>query len=302
MSSSSDTASLCDFGFNLSSPSATHSFIFLHGLGESVSTLVAVFQPLFHSFPHCRFLFPCAPSRRLIRDPSLTLPAWFNPQRFFRDQSYSQIDPKFNPLECPNSLYEARELLLDIIYSESQRIGGRLDHIFLIGHSQGAAAAFLIAQYLLFTSRQCIGGIVALSGYYPKQIIEYQEYIKQWIERECRDENKDSTSSSLLTRCIPNIFPVLAWHSQADQVIPFQFAMDSFEFMKSQWLEFASARVAALSAAVGQSVDEDQIKAEVHSSISSQFVFHEDADWGHALDGAFLPTIQKFLDQHINSV
>jgi len=107
---------------------ATHSIIWLHGLGHDGHD----FEPIVNELnlkQSIRFIFPHAPSMPVTINNGLTMPAWY-------DISTAQIDAAQDEAGIKHS----QKAILTLIEREIER-GIKSSNIILAGFSQGGAIA-----------------------------------------------------------------------------------------------------------------------------------------------------------------
>lgn len=135
-----------------SKTSATHSVIWLHGLGASGDDFVPIVPEL--QLPAnlaVRFIFPHAPVRPVTINNGYEMRAWYD---IVGIQLDSVIDTK--------GILESSALVEELIQHEINR-GIAEKNIILAGFSQGAVMALTIG----LRRRSALAGIIALSGYFP---------------------------------------------------------------------------------------------------------------------------------------
>lgn len=199
-----------------------YSVIWMHGLGASGHDFEPI-VPELHLLkrPGVRFLFPHAPVRPITVNGGASMRGWYDITSLeFSDRTQDVA-----------GITESREAINDLIANEISK-GIPASNIILAGFSQGGA----IALYTGMTYPEKLGGIVALSTYFPMQ----------------------ETAQQTLTDAQKTI-PVFMAHGQADDVINLRYAEQSHEFMKEnginvEWHTFP----------IGHSVSSDEInKIEV---------------------------------------
>lgn len=132
--------------------SATHSIIWLHGLGAAGSDFIPIASEL--NLPNSlnmRFIFPDAPVMPVTVNNYYEMRAWY-------DIYDIAIDQEIDSTGIQQSILQVQTL----IANEMDR-GVTSEHIFLAGFSQGAVIALLTA----LSSSKPLGGVIALSGYLP---------------------------------------------------------------------------------------------------------------------------------------
>lgn len=131
---------------------ATHSVIWLHGLGASGDDFVPIVPELrLPTHLAVRFIFPHAPVRPVTINNGYEMRAWY-------DISGIQIDSVIDNQGILNSI----ALVEELIQREIDR-GIPTTHIILAGFSQGAVMALTIG----LRRQTTLSGIISLSGYFP---------------------------------------------------------------------------------------------------------------------------------------
>ncbi|MAG59062.1 MAG: carboxylesterase [Planctomycetes bacterium] len=128
---------------------ATHSFLWLHGLGDTGHGHADVVEML--DFPdgvRARFVLPHAPSRPVTVNMGMIMPAWYD----IRQLGGGQHDSKGIELSA--------EKIRDLVDQEVSR-GVPAERIFVCGFSQGGVVALKVA--LEYPSR--LAGAIGLSTY-----------------------------------------------------------------------------------------------------------------------------------------
>ena len=171
-----------EYNYPQKTEEATHSVIWMHGLGANANDFVPV--PPYFRLPenlNIRFVFPNAPAIPVTINNGYVMPAWY-------DILTMDIGGK---REDEAGIRKSIEDINKLIEREIER-GIPAENIFLIGFSQGSAMA--LSTGLRYPKK--LGGIVGLSGYLP--ILE-----KTADERE--PANQDT--------------PILMVHGSLDQVV-----------------------------------------------------------------------------------
>jgi phospholipase/carboxylesterase len=172
---------------------ATHSVIWLHGLGADGYDFEPIVLEL--NFTHkdkTRFVFPHAPTRPVTINNGYVMRAWYDIVAIDKD---TPVDEE--------GIRQSESQLHDLIAQENQR-GVDSTNIVLAGFSQGGA----IALHTGLHYSQPLAGIMALSTYLPmpdKLIVEASE-------------------------CNRGISIFMA-HGLHDPVVPFALAEDSRAFL-----------------------------------------------------------------------
>lgn len=184
---------------------ATHSIIWLHGLGADGNDFVPIAPELqIPANRPTRFIFPHAPVRPITINGGMPLRAW-----------YDIKDLQNRSLEDRDGVVQSHSQVTQLINAELEK-GIASNNIVLAGFSQGAA----MALYSGLRFNQSLGGIIALSGYLP-------------------------LAESLLTEkstSNQNISLFLA-HGTHDDVVPLQFNQMTRDFLntlgyKPKWHEY----------------------------------------------------------------
>lgn len=132
---------------------ATHSVIWMHGLGANANDFVPV--PPYFRLPenvNIRFVFPNAPSIPVTINNGYVMPAWYDLLTMNIGEAREDEIGIRKSIDDVNALIE----------HEIAR-GIPAENIFLIGFSQGSAMA--LATGLRYPKK--LAGIVGLSGYLP---------------------------------------------------------------------------------------------------------------------------------------
>ena len=131
---------------------AKHSVIWLHGLGASGDDFVPIVPEL--RLPDelaMRFIFPHAPVKPVTINNGYVMPAWY-------DITGVQLDSVIDK----NGILASMALVEELIQQEITR-GISANNIILAGFSQGAVMALTTGLRRTVP----LGGIIALSGYFP---------------------------------------------------------------------------------------------------------------------------------------
>lgn len=126
---------------------ATHSIIWLHGLGSSGSDFEEVI-PMLGLNPSTRVLLPDAPERPITLNGGYLMPAWYD--------LYDLTFPRQK--EDLAGIAQSALWIKELMHGENQRSIAN-ENIMLVGFSQGGALALHVGL------RQRCAGIVALSTY-----------------------------------------------------------------------------------------------------------------------------------------
>lgn len=163
---------------------ATHSIIWLHGLGADGHD----FEPIVNELElekAIRFIFPHAPSMPVTINNGMTMPAWY-------DIKLPQIDQQ----QDEQGIHRSQQSLLALIDREIDR-GIPSENIIIAGFSQGGAVALHTA--LRYENK--LAGIMGLSTYLP---------LSNSAESEIHSANK--------------LTPIFLAHGLQDPVIAFSLA------------------------------------------------------------------------------
>ena len=134
-----------------SSP-ATHSIIWLHGLGAFASDFANVAQVLdLPSDCAVRHICPQAPMQSVTLNQGMVMPAWYDLHAI-----------EFSAKEDRWGIQQAFDIVKDLIKQETKR-GISSKNVFIAGFSMGGA----LALYSGLCYHQPLGGIIALSAYLP---------------------------------------------------------------------------------------------------------------------------------------
>lgn len=166
---------------------ASHSIIWLHGLGADGHDFEPIVDELNlnHSI---RFVFPHAPKMPVSINNGMIMPAWY-------DIKATQIDN----LQDEAGIKQSQKLILALIEREIER-GIKSNNIILAGFSQGGA----IALHTALRSAKPLAGIMGLSTYLP---------LAESVESEIDDSNRET--------------PIFLAHGTHDPVIPMQLAVNT---------------------------------------------------------------------------
>lgn len=131
---------------------ATHSIIWLHGLGADGNDFVPIVPALnLPSTISVRFIFPHAPIMPITINNGYEMRAWY-------DIAHTHLDRKYDEDGIATS-----QMLINALLSDEEARGIPAKNIILAGFSQGAVMA--LTTGLCYQKK--IGGIIALSGYLP---------------------------------------------------------------------------------------------------------------------------------------
>jgi len=166
---------------------ATHSIIWLHGLGADGHDFEPIVAEL-NLTKSIRFIFPHAPTRAVTINNGMIMPAWY-------DIRLAQIDQA----QDEEGIKESQQAILALIERETER-GVKSENIILAGFSQGGA----IALHTALRYEKRLAGIMGLSTYLP---------LANSVQSEAVEINKNT--------------PIFLAHGKFDPVIPLQLALDT---------------------------------------------------------------------------
>lgn len=177
---------------------ATHSVIWLHGLGADGHD----FLPMASEFDmsdmyRVRFVFPHAPIRSVTINGGLKMRAWFDVVNF-----------EFKSLDTAG-LHQAQRALTDLIEAEHAK-GIPYARIILAGFSQGGA----VALHCALRFKAVLGGVIGLSTFAPRM-----ETLEQ--ERGC--DNR--------------LMPILLGHGRQDTIVGLELGEASRKAIESAGYE-----------------------------------------------------------------
>lgn len=134
------------------SGNATHSVIWLHGLGADGNDFAPI-VPLLELSDRVRFIFPHAPKIPVTINQGMVMPAWY-------DILEMSIDRKVDTPQLEASAVKTQ----DLIDREIER-GVAAENIVVAGFSQGGAVAYQAA----LTYPKTLAGVMVLSSYFATQ-------------------------------------------------------------------------------------------------------------------------------------
>lgn len=174
-------------GVEIEPNNATHSIIWLHGLGADGHDFEPIVNEL--NLQHAvRFIFPHAPSMPVTINNGMTMSAWY-------DIAAEQI----NQQQDESGIRKSQSSILALIEREIER-GVKTKNIILAGFSQGGA----IALHTGLRFDKPLAGIMGLSTYLP---------LVESVEKEISNENKNTS--------------LFLAHGKLDSIIPLQLAIDT---------------------------------------------------------------------------
>ncbi|KAI9190058.1 hypothetical protein H9P43_001491 [Blastocladiella emersonii ATCC 22665] len=183
----------------------TATVVFLHGLGDSGHGWSDIAPMLAGALPHVKFIFPHAPVQPVTLNMGYKMPSWYD--------IYSLADRDGKVDEAGIAASAAK--VNDLIKNEIEVHGIPSERIVVGGFSQGAA----LSLTTLTTSAHKLGGVVAMSGYYP---------LLQQFDKIFNAANQETK--------------VLMCHGTSDEVVQFQWGEKSRDFLagKGYKIDFKS--------------------------------------------------------------
>ena len=176
--------------------------IWLHGLGADENDFVPFVKNL--NLHDVEFILPNAPLRPISMNQSIEMRGWYDIKGTHESLNFSYQDE--------SGLIKSKDLI-EAIIKKRCALGSSNFKIFIGGFSQGAA----LSLFTGLSSNLKISGIIALSGYLPKNI-------------------KHSS---------PEDPPIIAIHGEGDDIITIDIAKNSYlEIQKSKDFLFKSYNIA----------------------------------------------------------
>lgn len=133
----------------------THSgtMVFMHGLGDSADGWIDTIRQYAQMMPWIKFIVPTAPTRPITLNGGMPMPAWFD---------IASLSP-----EDADKMHGTDDTVKFIskIIDDEVAAGVSRERIVLGGFSQGAAMS--LRAGLMRSADECIGGVVAFSGFMP---------------------------------------------------------------------------------------------------------------------------------------
>jgi phospholipase/carboxylesterase len=172
---------------------ATHSVIWLHGLGADGHDFEPLVPELGLRDHAVRFIFPHAPVQPITVNSGMPMRAW-----------YDIRSPQIQQHEDADGIHQSRATVEALIAREIER-GIDSQRIILAGFSQGGAIA--LHSGLLHAAP--LGGILALSTYLPL-VSEFEQ------QRDPANQN----------------IPIFMAHGKQDPIVPLWLAEDSRYFLE----------------------------------------------------------------------
>lgn len=171
----------------IGSADATHSIIWLHGLGADGHDFEPIVDEL--TLTHnIRFIFPHSPSIPVTINNGMVMPAWY-------DIRLPQIDKG----QDAEGIKKSQQSIITLIEREIER-GVKSENIILAGFSQGGA----IALHTALRYEKPLAGIMALSTYLP---------LADTVENEISQQNINTS--------------IFIAHGTLDPVVPFDLALET---------------------------------------------------------------------------
>lgn len=173
---------------------ATHSVIWLHGLGADGNDFVPIIHEL--NLPdnsNVRFIFPHAPIMPVTVNNGYEMRAWY-------DIYGITLQAKIDREGIQRSVLEVEKL----IGRELAR-GIPSQHIILAGFSQGAAIALTVG----LCYKQTLGGIIALSGYLP---------LASELQQKANPLNQG--------------IPIFLAHGTEDPIVPYALGLGTYDILQ----------------------------------------------------------------------
>ncbi len=130
---------------------ATHSMIWMHGLGASYQDMKGLAEAMALSDLSLRHVFLQAPNRSVTINQGFNMPAW-----------YDIVGDSLTEREDEAGILASEQQIIDAIASEMKQ-GIPSSRIFLAGFSQGGA----MALHTALKYPEYLAGVVALSCYLP---------------------------------------------------------------------------------------------------------------------------------------
>ncbi|MCW8901256.1 MAG: alpha/beta hydrolase [Gammaproteobacteria bacterium] len=166
---------------------ATHSIVWLHGLGADGHDFEPIVNELNLNHP-IRFIFPHAPEMSVTVNNGLSMPAW-----------YDITTAKIDAAQDEAGIKKSQQAILALLEREIER-GIPSNNIILAGFSQGGA----IALHTGLRYEKPLAGIMGLSTYLP---------LVNSVANEVSDANKQT--------------PIFLAHGSYDPIIPYPLAVET---------------------------------------------------------------------------
>lgn len=177
---------------------ATHSVIWLHGLGADGNDFTPIVPELrLPAIFNVRFIFPHAPIRPVTLNNGYAMRAWFD---IYGLNRHAKIDEA--------GIAKTVGMINDLIEDEISR-GINTKNIMLAGFSQGAAIALTVG----LSYHKPLGGILGLSGYLP---------LGEQIVKKAHNDYKANAS-----------IPIFLAHGTEDTVLPYQYGEITKDVLQS---------------------------------------------------------------------
>ena len=174
--------------------------IWMHGLGADANDFMGIDKALQRTAERggVRYILPNAPTRPVTINGGMSMRAWYDIVHFDRLQEVDEAGIK-----------QSKGIIHDLIENEMAK-GIPSSNIFLAGFSQGGA----IALYVGTTYEKTLGGVIALSTYYPN------------LDKFASIRTKESENT-----------PIFYGHGTHDDVIPHKAAELSRQTLKEAGYE-----------------------------------------------------------------
>lgn len=171
---------------------ATHSIIWLHGLGADGHDFEPIVGEL-NLTHNVRFIFPHAPQMSVTVNNDMMMPAWYDIKEIKIDSQQDEA-----------GIEQSQKSILALIEREIQR-GIKSENIILAGFSQGGA----IALHTALRYEKPLAGIMGLSTYLP---------LADTLENEISAANQNTS--------------IFLAHGLHDTIIPLQLASDTNAYLQ----------------------------------------------------------------------
>lgn len=176
---------------------AKSALIMLHGLGDTALGWADIAPMLQPEVPNTTFVFPTAPTRPITLNGGMTMTGWYD------IASLERLDA----LQDADAMQESMRYVEGLVQQQVDA-GIPSSSIVVGGFSQGGAMALMMLR-----SKFKLAGVVGLSCYVP--LHEQKPIVSE--------ENKDT--------------PVLMCHGDCDQVVQYNYGVDSLEYLKTAGVE-----------------------------------------------------------------
>lgn len=193
-------------------PDQQYSFIFLHGLGDSLDGWRYVGDTAREEYPslaHVNFVFPHAPTAPSTVNMGEPIPQWFD------IKSLADV----HRAEDATGIGTSLQLLQGFIEAEMAQ-GVPLDHVIIGGFLQGCALSLLLVNVCSYK----LAGVVGLGGFTP--LLGYIKRVR-----------RDATICEVNKRT-----PVFIGHGDNDKAISVMWAEESSEVLHKGGFENVTFR------------------------------------------------------------